>query len=513
LRLDSTLVSLSTKDLVSEMIVLDRKLIKSETEIRDHEINSYTRQIIQKHSDSFQTLVIQMANVSKQPPKRKCMFMNVPCEVFIDICKLVPPIDLVTLTTVCKKFRSWLLAPSNFGTEQIWSASRIAFIPSLKPPPRGISEQCYIFLYLIELGCQFCGAGKIEPHGKLPTETPAKIYWVFRVRCCKRCLIERTVTSKQIKEEKIIHDSCLAGVPFIEQADRPRIYWKSAVEAANREFVNIKEGEVSSWTMKKKKELEHHNKIAESCKIPTNGNKKARLTSVIRQLSSIVPNDAGRCDQQVKVELQRCPTFKKYVHSSTTQLFTEHHWANFQNIVYNEYNDKRNYAALRAQQYDIFLKVHSLIPAKYTMSDPLVQYLFYCPSFKKPPFNYWQSKQQQGYSIMETFIETKFIPRLALEANNIANESERPCPITTVSGVQKLGLSNRCIFRCNLCVEANWNVLLNHKEARNHLQTKHGIQKITNKNMIIVDYLEMGKNYLKRNSKLICFFFPMNDEA
>ncbi|CAG8688349.1 25697_t:CDS:2 [Racocetra persica] len=455
-----------------------------------------------------------MANVSKKPPKRECMFMDIPCEVFINICKFVPPIDLVTLTTVCKKFRWWLLAPSNFGTEQIWSTSRKLFMPNLKSPPRGISEQCYISLYLIELGCQFCGAGKIEPHGKLPTETPAKIYWVFRVRCCKRCLIERTVTSKQIKEEKIIHDSCLAGVPFIEQANRPRVYWKSAVEAANRDFVNLNEEEVSNWIVKKKKELEHHNKIAESCKIPpTKLDNKARLTSVICHLSSIVPNDARRSDLEVKVELRRCPTFKKYLHPSTTQLFTEHHWANFQNIIYNEYNDRRNYAALRAQQYDIFLKVYSLIPTKYTMSAPLVQYLFYCPSFKKPPFNYWQSKQQQGYSFMETYIETKFIPRLALEANDIASKPERPCQITTVTGVQKLGLSNRCIFRCKLCVEANWNVLLNYKEVRSHLQTKHGVQKIINKNMIIVDYLETGKTHLKRDSKLIGFFFPMNDEA
>ncbi|CAG8556154.1 7320_t:CDS:2 [Racocetra fulgida] len=338
-----------------------------------------------------------MANVSKKS-KRKCMFMDIPCEVFINICKFVPPIDLVTLTTVCKKFRWWLLAPSNFGTEQIWSTSRKLFLPNLKSPPRGISEQCYISLYLIELGCQFCEAGKIEPHGKLPTETPAKIYWVFRVRCCK------------------------------QQADRPRVYWKSAVEAANREFVNLNEEEVSNWIVKKKKELEHHNKIAESCKIPpTYSNNKARLTSVICHLSSIVPNDARRSDPEVKVELRRCPTFKKYVHPSTTQLFTEHHWANFQNIIYNEYNDRRNYAALRAQQYDIFLK---------------------------------------GYSFMETYIETKFIPRLALEANDIASKPERPCPITTVAGVQKLGLSNRCIFRCKLCVGANWNVLLNYKEVQ-----------------------------------------------
>src|SRR5581483_4278409 len=80
------------------------------------------------------------------------LIVNLPCEVFIDICKFLPPVDLVTFSTVCKKFRNWLVAHSNFGTEQIWKSSRINWLPHLQPPPNGISEQCYVFLHLIELG-------------------------------------------------------------------------------------------------------------------------------------------------------------------------------------------------------------------------------------------------------------------------------------------------------------------------------------------------------------------------
>lgn len=127
-------------------------------------------------------------------PKSKSIILGIPVEVFVDICKYLPPIDLVTLSLVCKKFRRWLIAPSNFGTEQIWRTSRTNFLQTLKSPPNGISEQCYTFLHLIELGCQFCEAGKIDPRGALPTEAPAKIYWIFRVRSCWNCLMERVIT-------------------------------------------------------------------------------------------------------------------------------------------------------------------------------------------------------------------------------------------------------------------------------------------------------------------------------
>src|SRR5688572_7901097 len=117
------------------------------------------------------------------------MIVNIPCEVFVDICKFLPPLDLFTLSIVCKKFRFWLVARSNFGTEQIWKTSRIYWLSNLQPPPSGMSEQCYVFLHLIELGCQFCGSGKFDPRGDLPYNTPAEIYWCFRVRCCQRCLL------------------------------------------------------------------------------------------------------------------------------------------------------------------------------------------------------------------------------------------------------------------------------------------------------------------------------------
>ncbi|CAG8433985.1 490_t:CDS:2 [Scutellospora calospora] len=464
----------------------------------------------------------QSASTSK-----RCMFTDIPCEVFIDICKFVPPVDLVTLTTVCKKFRCWLLAPSNFGTEQIWSTSRMTFIPGLKAPPKGISEQCYIFLYLIELGCQFCGAGKMDPYGKLPTEAPTKIYWVFRVRCCKHCLMERTITQlfdisidqifeNQIFREKIIHPGCLVGVPYIERASRPPIYWKSTVEAANREFVKVNEKDINNWIRNKETELENYNTIAQLCEIPepTTWNRKTKLESVIRQLISVVPNDARRSEPQVKVELRRCPTYKKYVDASETmKLFTEHHWNKFHDTIYNEYHDRRNYAALRARQYDIFLKVHSLIQKKrYTESDPLVQYLCYCPSFMKPPFVSNNLGESWGINLDDRVLENRLIPQLAQEADIIAHKPKHPSPITTVAGVRRLKLLNRPIFRCKLCVESNADCnILDYKEVCNHLQNKHGITDKNNNNMIIVDYLETAKNHLKRNSNLICFFFPLNE--
>ncbi|RHZ74114.1 hypothetical protein Glove_227g166 [Diversispora epigaea] len=458
--------------------------------------------------------------------KPKSIILNIPVEVYIDICKYLPPIDLVTLSLVCKKFRQWLIAPSNFGTEQIWRTSRTNFLSSLRTPPPGISEQCYTFLHLIELGCQFCEAGKVDPRGALPTEAPAKIYWIFRVRCCRKCLTERVVTTNQIQEDQSVLDFALSGLPFLVQNNRPCIYWKKDVEDALREFASLDTKDIFNWQTENLLKLRQKNLIASYCNNVTRNepwkkwHRKTKLRTVIHQLSMIVPNDANRTHLQVEVELRRCPTYKKYTMScpnasSAMKLFNEHHWNQFQEIIHHEYNEKREYAALRARQYDLFLKVYSLIPSKYSMNDPIVQYLCHCPSFKKPPLNSWDNCLPWD----NNFLDTKFIPQLAREAQEIANKRNHPPPITTTSGAQKIGLSSRCVFLCKLCVKGDEIVdknictdLFEYKNVRMHLRNFHGIKNIIDKKMIMTDFLEVGKQYLKRDSRVVCFFLPLYDD-
>ncbi|PKK72998.1 hypothetical protein RhiirC2_359819 [Rhizophagus irregularis] len=309
--------------------------------------------------------MVKRCNSLTASASQSSLIVDIPCEVFIDICKFLPPLDLFTLSLVCKNFRNWLVARSNFGTEQIWRTARINWLTHLRSPPNGMPEQCYVFLHLIELGCQFCGNGKIDPHGGLPCEIPARIYWCFRVRCCQKCLLERTVTSKQIKEEGKVHSDLLRILPHYFKNNRPHIYWRSQVEAAYQEYVNLDRKDFDKWIYDKSIQLEEQNKIAAACAGSTQAELKKnqigeKLKMLIRKLSLVVPNDANRTQRQVEVELKRCATYKKYTTNNNNKanflirLFNEDHWDLFQNLIRQEYEEKRKYAALRAQQFDIF---------------------------------------------------------------------------------------------------------------------------------------------------------------
>jgi hypothetical protein len=181
-----------------------------------------------------------------------------------------------------------------------------------------------------------------------------------------------------------------------------------------------------------------------------------------------------------------------------------------------------------------------MIPEKFSMNDPIVQYLPYCRSFKRPPFHYWDATIPWG----DNFLERELIPTLCDEAAAIARKSKRPCPITTPVYALKSQLQNRRIFQCKLCAESDRArndklmgnfakfqhhkyrtscqfrsifeeskpTIFDYKSVRLHLQTPlHGVKNVVLENMVTVDYLSVGKNILKRDSQLVCFFFPFND--
>ncbi|CAI2175465.1 19484_t:CDS:2 [Funneliformis geosporum] len=444
---------------------------------------------------------------------QRSFIVNFPCEVFIDICKFLPPVDLVTLSVVCKMFRNWLVARSNFGTEQIWRMARINWLPHLRTPPKGMSEQCYVFLNLIELGCQFCGSGKVDPNGQLPYDTPAKIYWCFRVRCCQRCFLEKSVTLKQIEDEGQVNRDVLQGLPYYYKKNRPIIYWRNQVEVAHQEYMKLDKIDIYKWSIEKSDHLRNLNKMIASCSVPdrSDSSKKCqiKLDSLINQLSFVVPNDANRSQLKVIVQLKRCPTYKKYTPNNQearlamSLLFNENHWILFQNFIRQEYEEKRIYAASRARRYDIFRKIYSMIPEKFSMNDPLVQYLPYCLSFKKPPFH----NHDPTIPWIGNFLENTLIPTLCEEAAAIAKVGKCQ-PITTPSGVFKL-LVNQRVFHCKLCEEGRMQVY-DFGTVQWHLHKLHEIRRIVKKKMITVDYLAFGMSLLKRDSELVCFFYPLD---
>ncbi len=108
---------------------------------------------------------------------------NLPPELFARFCTFLPPVDLFTLSQVCRKFRDYLCTPNSFSTQQIWKETRLQFMPEEDmPPPKGMNEKQYVELLMTERGCQLCKRNK-----------KCKIFWKFGVRCCIKCFFEKTL--------------------------------------------------------------------------------------------------------------------------------------------------------------------------------------------------------------------------------------------------------------------------------------------------------------------------------
>ncbi|CAJ0753534.1 22505_t:CDS:2 [Entrophospora sp. SA101] len=403
---------------------------------------------------------------------------TIPCEIFIEICRYLHPVELVNLTFVCKKFRRWLLAVSNFGTEQIWKFSRTTYLPNLPAAPKGLPEQCYVFLHLIELGCQFCGKGRIDQNGDMPSEQPAKIYWEFKVRCCRSCFFNRTISRGQLKEEGRLNREALVGLPFYSQASRPKLYWRSQ----DIKIVKLLESNLITAQCQQSSKPEPLKKW----------HQKARLKSVISRLSTSVPNDANRSIERVEAELRRCPTYKKYTLKNpeatvAMRFFSDHHWDSFQNAIREEYIEKRNYAAIRARQFDLFVKVNSMVSIQIPSNHPIFEYLVHCPSFKQPSFH----SSDPSIPWSETYLTQTLIPKLCEEvfefSNNTNNSNINQKSIKigkklppTITMIAKGHFLNRKIFSCKLCSEnvseyssRKKSCVFNFNDIKIHLQLEH----------------------------------------
>ena len=188
-----------------------------------------------------------------------------------------------------------------------------------------------------------------------------------------------------------------------------------------------------------------------------------------------------------------------------------------------------------------------MIPEKFSRNDPIVQFLPYCRSFKRPPFHY----RDATIPWEDNFLERELIPAICREAAEIAQKPKKPkwlYPITTPNYSLRSQLKDRRIFQCKICIEdrarslslmANFPKFHHHKyrtqcqyerhgrsiceemkpiplsdykTVQSHLRTPiHGIKNIVPEEMISVNYLAVGKNILKRDSQLVCFFFPYDD--
>ncbi|GBC23130.2 hypothetical protein GLOIN_2v1868709 [Rhizophagus irregularis DAOM 181602=DAOM 197198] len=170
--------------------------------------------------------------------------INLPPEIFIEVCSFLSPAELITLSQVCRVFRGYLCAPNSLTTQEIWKKSRLQFIPKEDiPPPKGMSEEKYVQLLMIERGCQVCKRIK-----------ECKIYWEFAIRCCHKCYSIKTVTRFELTRincpTEFISILPYTHVGFIVCS---KYYWIEQVDLAYYHYYNLSKSKKKIWLKNRKR--------------------------------------------------------------------------------------------------------------------------------------------------------------------------------------------------------------------------------------------------------------------
>ncbi|RIA89832.1 hypothetical protein C1645_824228 [Glomus cerebriforme] len=172
-------------------------------------------------------------------------YTNIPPELFTEICSFLPPADLFTLSQVCRKFHGYLRAPNSLATQQIWKESRLKFIPNEDmPPPKGMNEEKYVELLMIERGCQICKRSK-----------ECKIYWEFAVRCCSNCYSNKTISLSNLTRGINCPRKFIDIIPFIHSGYIycKRYYWKDQIVFEYSQYYGLSKKSKKFWLDNKKR--------------------------------------------------------------------------------------------------------------------------------------------------------------------------------------------------------------------------------------------------------------------
>jgi len=206
--------STSTTPLLTNDSIVNNKSIVSNENINNNNVNN------NNHNGS--TFASNRNSVS--------LLLSISDEVFYNICKRLPPNDLFTLASVCKKFKRLLSFgdSNNKFVQETWMISRQRFLKYLQmPPPVGMNEASYIILRQLDKGCQFC-----HERGFV------RIYWEFRVRCCSFCLDKKTLRHDQLYINYLIPNEVLDILPFINYG-ASQIYWTDEVFSTYERYKTI----------------------------------------------------------------------------------------------------------------------------------------------------------------------------------------------------------------------------------------------------------------------------------
>ncbi|CAG8560622.1 355_t:CDS:2, partial [Scutellospora calospora] len=308
-----------------------------------------------------------------------CVATKIPPEIFINICQDLPPSDLLSLAQVCKKFHAYLCSTYSKTTQEIWRNSRSQFLLYAKmPPPDNMDERLYVKL-LSERGCQFCNKSRIR-----------RIYWAFRVRCCKSCLDERTMRLDQIRRDLLskfsIPDDILCGLTYTtgfykwgwdrSPKHRPaNLYWREDVYRVYNEYIKLDLDERKSWLLNKRKEgrqrmedvaqreIEHENEYW--VKAMENEKKREERASTIETMIKKERNDYGLLKFKMPI-VEQCMVYNKAIMSSSTHTFTERAWIGLKNKLIPEYTKlatshrTQRQAAEKLFSYDVAVQTRQM---------------------------------------------------------------------------------------------------------------------------------------------------------
>ncbi|CAI2186529.1 16149_t:CDS:2 [Funneliformis geosporum] len=440
-----------------------------------------------------------------------CLATQIPPEIFINICKDLPPIDLLSLAQVCKKFYGYLCSTNSITTQEIWKNSRLTFLPFVQmAPPEGMTELQYVKL-VSERGCQFCKKPRIR-----------KVYWAFLVRCCKECLEEKTIRLDQVRHRLLspnsIPDDMLCGLTFItgfyksgwdrNPKHRPaNLYLIQDVNKVYTEFTRLDVNGKKEWIKLKreegkrkmeevsKREAEHENEYW--TKTMENSKKRDDRATTIDNFIRQEKNEYGFPRFKMSV-VEQCTTYNKAMMSTSTSRFTERAWIGFRNRLIPEYTQLLSILKMRRQEAEQHMEFDVAIQ---TRQMDIVKMIF---ELLRPEVEQQSVAQQQssssssdsnhdsddmnshnrnqktsGFNVIfesflikylpwcpsfrnptfmnkdprilwdDDFLVSILIPRLREEAFYL---KDIPAPITTVCGAfLHGGLNNKRIFSCKLC--------------------------------------------------------------
>ncbi|CAI2174080.1 6195_t:CDS:2 [Funneliformis geosporum] len=358
---------------------------------------------------------------------------TVPVEIFIEICRYLSPVNLFSLIKVCKQFRSWLSSTTSKSTREIWCISRKKFLPKLQLSPfSNMDEQSYTRLGLIEKGCQFC------------KRKVCKVYWIFRVRSCKKCFSKRIVSHRDLPSEAMFPVDVYNCLPYLKRGT-DCIYWHRDVIAACREFKELRNSnpeKQSEWIGQKKsaaqKIMEDYKKrCSDQYRLSLSLRKKDKrqFEGIIHDLmEERLPNGNSKYIVKWIWDLRSCDD----AFQLSREPFVQKDWKELKHAIIVEYEELMKQlrriqickAILSLLTTTSSVHENALIENGISVSDPLIECIRWCPSYQNPPF----SNNDPRIPWDDQYLSSILLPKIRDEAQELRKlpGQIKSGPITTV---------------------------------------------------------------------------------